>query len=180
PSMRIVSDIVHREGDAEVRLSPYNGLKISFEIAFDEAAIGRQTASFDMSNGTFARELADCRTFCRRQDVEAMQAAGLGLGGTLENAVVVEGATVLNPEGFRRADECVRHKILDVLGDISLVGMPILGHYQGVRAGHGPTNRMLRTLFDRPEAYRIETCTPETARGLPGAGLCPADLAKVG
>ena len=88
------------------------------------------------------------------QDVEAMQANGLALGGSLDNAVVVEGDAVLNPGGFRRADECVRHKMLDALGDLALAGAPILGAYRGVRAGHGATNRLLRKLFATPERLR--------------------------
>ncbi|MEM1264908.1 MAG: UDP-3-O-acyl-N-acetylglucosamine deacetylase [Pseudomonadota bacterium] len=178
--LRVTKDVRHVEASAEVRIAPHDGLRISFEIDFADAAIGHQAASFDLANGTFARELAECRTFCRRTDIDQMRAVGLALGGTLENAVVVDGETVLNPEGFRRADECVRHKILDVVGDIALVGMPILGHYTGIRAGHGPTNRMLRTLLATPSAYRIETCTPEMAAALPGAGLRVEDLAAAG
>ena len=112
-------------------------------------------AALSMVNGAFVHELADCRTFCRRQDVEAMQANGLALGGSLDNAVVVEGDRVLNPGGFRRSDECVRHKMLDALGDLALAGAPILGAYRGVRAGHGATNRLLRALFAHAGRLRI-------------------------
>ena len=105
------------------------------------------SGALSMVNGAFVHELADCRTFCRRDDVETMQANGLALGGSLDNAVVVEGDRVLNPGGFRRSDEFVRHKMLDALGDLALAGAPILGAYRGVRAGHGATNRLLRQLF---------------------------------
>lgn len=179
-ALRIMAPVENAEGDASVRLEPFDGFKISFEIAFPDAAIGTQRASFDMKNGTFVRELSDCRTFCRRADIDAMQAAGLALGGTLDNAVVVEGADVLNPEGFRRADECVRHKMLDALGDLSLAGMPILGHYIGVRAGHGPTNRLLRKVFATPGAYEVVTCSVEQVQRLPGFGIRATDLAEVG
>ncbi|QHQ34057.1 UDP-3-O-acyl-N-acetylglucosamine deacetylase [Algicella marina] len=179
-ALRILKTVEHREGDAEVRLEPFEGFRISFEIDFPDAAIGRQDASFDMQNGTFVRELSDCRTFCRRADVDAMQAAGLALGGSLDNAIVVEGGDVLNPGGFRRANECVRHKMLDALGDLSLAGMPIIGHYTGKRAGHGPSNRLLRTLFATPGAFEVVTCTEEQTRRLPGFGIRPSDLAKVG
>ena len=120
-----------------------------------------------MVNGAFVHELADCRTFCRRSDVEAMQANGLALGGSLDNAVVVEGDTVLNPGGFRRADECVRHKMLDALGDLALAGAPILGAYRGIRAGHGATNRLLRRLFATPGAW--EDTSRSTPRRQPSA-----------
>lgn len=179
-ALRILKPIAHEEGEASARLEPFDGFQISFEIDFPDAAIGRQAASFDMMNGTFVRELSDCRTFCRRSEVEAMQAAGLALGGTLENAVVVDGDAVVNPEGFRRENECVRHKMLDVLGDLTLAGMPVLGHYIGHRAGHGPTNRLLRKVFATPGTAEMVTCTPQEAQRLPGFGIRAADLAKVG
>ncbi len=134
------------QGDVVAELLPAETLSIDFAIDFPDAAIGKQARTLSMVNGAFVHELADCRTFCRRADVEAMQANGLALGGSLDNAVVVEGDRVLNPGGFRRADECVRHKMLDALGDLALAGAPILGAYRGVRAGHGATNRLLRKL----------------------------------
>jgi len=133
-----------------------------------------------MVNGTFVHELADCRTFCRRADVEAMQASGLALGGSLDNAIVVEGDPVLNPGGFRRADECVRHKMLDALGDLALAGAPILGGYRGVRAGHGATNRLLRQLFATPDAWEVVALDADAAALLPGAGVGAVDLRRAG
>ena len=133
-----------------------------------------------MENGAFVHELADCRTFCRREEVEAMRAAGLALGGTLDNAVVVDGDRVLNPGGLRRADEFVRHKMLDALGDLALAGAPILGAYRGVRAGHGATNRLLRRLFATPGAWEWVTLDAEAAAHLPGAGVGAADLRRAG
>ena len=103
-----------------------------------------------MANGAFVRELSDSRTFCRQSDVDAMRANGLALGGTLENAVVFEGERVLSPGGLRHADEPVRHKMLDAVGDLALAGGPILGRYTGERAGHALTNRLLRALFADP------------------------------
>ena len=120
-----------------------------------------------MVNGAFVHELADCRTFCRRSDVETMQANGLALGGSLDNAIVVEGEKVLNPGGLRRSDEFVRHKMLDALGDLALAGAPILGAYRGVKAGHGATNRLLRKLFATPGAFEIVTLDAEAARSCP-------------
>lgn len=179
-AIRILQPVRHEQGDVVAELLPHDGFAIDFTIDFPDAAIGRQQARMDMANGTFVRELADCRTFCRNADVEMMQSAGLALGGSLENAVVVEGDKVLNPEGFRRADECVRHKMLDSLGDLALAGKPIIGLYRAERAGHGPTNRLLRKLFATPEAYEVVTCSPEMVRGLPGFGLRAVDLARVG
>lgn len=177
---RVTREVTLSEGDVTATLAPHDGMTIDFEIDFPDAAIGRQARRLDMGNGTFVRELSDCRTFCRRAEVEYMQSRGLALGGTLGNAVVVEGDAVLNPEGFRRADECVRHKMLDALGDLALAGAPILGAYRGVRAGHGPTNRLLRQLFATPGAVeKVEVDATLRAR-LPGFGIRPADLAAVG
>jgi UDP-3-O-[3-hydroxymyristoyl] N-acetylglucosamine deacetylase len=105
-----------------------------------------------------------------------MRAQGLALGGTLMNAVVVDGDRVLTPGGLRRADEAVRHKMLDAMGDLALAGLPILGRYTGIRAGHAMTNRLLRALFARPDVYDVVEVAPDLARRLPGAGLTLSDL----
>ena len=159
------------DGTAAATLTPADELEIDFSIDFADAAIGRQHKVLRLSNGTFVRELCDSRTFCRQSDVVAMHAAGKALGGSLLNAVVVDGARVVNPEGFRHVDEAVRHKMLDALGDLALAGAPILGRYTGVRAGHAMTNRLLRALFADPLAYRIRTLAEDECRILPGAGL---------
>ncbi|WP_299079819.1 UDP-3-O-acyl-N-acetylglucosamine deacetylase [uncultured Ruegeria sp.] len=167
-----------REG-ASATIVPADGLIIDFHIDFEDDAIGSQTKTLDMRNGSFARELSDCRTFCRRTDVEAMRENGLALGGTLENAVVVQGNEVLTPGGFRRADEAVRHKMLDALGDLYLAGGPILGHFTGDKSGHSMTNTLLRKLFETPGAVRPVLCTPEQAARLPGQGLVLNEVPEV-
>ncbi|CTQ50242.1 UDP-3-O-acyl-N-acetylglucosamine deacetylase [Jannaschia donghaensis] len=159
------------DGQASATLTPAEELEIDFSIDFADAAIGRQRKVLRLSNGTFVRELCDSRTFCRQSDVDAMHAAGKALGGSLANAVVVDGSRVVNPEGFRHTDEAVRHKMLDALGDLALAGAPILGRYTGVRAGHAMTNKVLHALFADPLAYRIRTLAPEECGVLPGAGL---------
>jgi UDP-3-O-[3-hydroxymyristoyl] N-acetylglucosamine deacetylase len=179
-AIRVLKPVREQEGDVVAELGPAPTLAIDFAIDFPDAAIGRQAKRLTMENGTFVHELSDCRTFCRRADVEAMQANGLALGGSLDNAVVVEDDRVLNPGGFRRADECVRHKMLDALGDLALAGAPILGAYRGVRAGHGATNRLLRRLFATPGAWEWVTLDAEAARHLPGAGVGAADLRRAG
>ncbi|NOD92224.1 UDP-3-O-acyl-N-acetylglucosamine deacetylase [Ruegeria sp. HKCCD4884] len=167
-----------REG-ADASIVPADGLIIDFHIDFEDSAIGSQTKTLDMRNGSFARELSDCRTFCRRTDVEAMRANGLALGGTLDNAVVVQGDEVLTPGGFRRADEAVRHKMLDALGDLYLAGGPILGHFTGNKSGHSLTNTLLRNLFETPGAVRPVLCTPQQAARLPGQGLIVNEIPEV-
>jgi UDP-3-O-[3-hydroxymyristoyl] N-acetylglucosamine deacetylase len=108
-----------------------------------------------------------------------MRARGLALGGTTENAVVVDGEKVLTPGGLRHADEPVRHKMLDALGDLALAGTPILGRYVGLRAGHGVTNRLLHALFADPSAYRMVTCTADLSARLPGSGISRAEISAV-
>ena len=157
-------------------LAPSAGVEMAFHIDFPDPAIGRQDLTLDLGNGAFVRELCDARTFCRQQDVEAMRASGLALGGSFDNAVVVDGACVLSPGGLRRADEAVRHKMLDAVGDLALAGAPILGRYTGHRAGHALTNRLLRKLFATPGAVRTVTCDAARAARLPGIG---ADLAEM-
>ena len=179
-AIRVLKPVRDVQGDVVAELVPAETLSIDFAIDFPDAAIGHQARRLDMENGAFVHELADCRTFCRRVEVETMQANGLALGGSLDNAVVVEGDRVLNPGGFRRADECVRHKMLDALGDLALAGAPILGAYRGVRAGHGATNRLLRRLFATPGAWEEVTLDAEAARHLPGAGVGAADLRRAG
>ncbi len=179
-AIRVLKPVADVQGEVMAELVPAETLSIDFAIDFPDAAIGRQARRLDMENGAFVHELADCRTFCRRVEVETMQANGLALGGSLDNAVVVEGDRVLNPGGLRRSDEFVRHKMLDALGDLALAGAPILGAYRGVRAGHGATNRLLRRLFATPGAWEEVTLDAEAARHLPGAGVGAADLRRAG
>jgi UDP-3-O-[3-hydroxymyristoyl] N-acetylglucosamine deacetylase len=175
-AIRILKRVEVTDGAAVARLDPAEMLEIDFSIHFDEAAIGSQAKLLNLSNGTFVRELSDSRTFCRQADVDAMRARGLALGGTLENAVVFEGDHVLSPGGLRHADEPVRHKMLDAMGDLYLAGGPILGRYTGIRAGHAMTNRLLRALFADPTAWRMVECSGLTMGKLPGMGVLRRDL----
>ena len=167
----VLKTVEVRNGEAWARLEPGKALEISFHIDFPDAAIGVQDKLLTMSNGTFVRELCDARTFCRQSDVDAMRAQGLALGGTLDNAVVVDGDRILSPGGLRHADEAVRHKMLDALGDLFMAGAPLLGRYTGYRAGHSLTNTLLRAAFVEPGALRMVTCTADQMAQLPGAGV---------
>tara|TARA_B110000090_G_scaffold30542_1_gene32174 strand:- start:5149 stop:6000 length:852 start_codon:yes stop_codon:yes gene_type:complete len=178
-AIEILSDVIVEDGPAMAMLSPATSLQIDFDIDFADAAIGRQAKTLNMANGVFVRELCDSRTFCRSSDVDAMRANGLALGGTLENAVVVDGDQVLSPGGLRHSDEAVRHKMLDALGDLYTAGAPILGRYTGVRAGHAMTNRLLQALFAQPDAWRMTRCDAKIAARLPGVGVSKADLFAV-
>ncbi len=170
-AVRILKPVEVRDGEASARLEPASALEIDFAIDFTDAAIGKQEKHLKMTNGAFVRELMDSRTFCRQADVDYMQSHGLALGGTYENAVVIDGDKVLSPGGLRHPDEAVRHKMLDAMGDLALAGGPILGRYVGNRSGHAMTNRLLRALFADPTAWAWEICSPQQAHSLPGAGV---------
>jgi UDP-3-O-[3-hydroxymyristoyl] N-acetylglucosamine deacetylase len=179
-ALEVLKEVTVTEGDATAKLSPSDTLRIDFEIDFVDAAIGHQKKSLVMNNGSFARELCDSRTFCRQADVDAMQANGLALGGNAgENAVVFDGDHVTSPGGLRHRDEPVRHKMLDALGDLALAGAPLLGHYQGNRAGHSLTNTLLRKLFATPGAVRMVTCDADMVQRLPGYGLAWDEIPAV-
>lgn len=178
-AIEILRDVLVVDGASSAKLSPATSLQIAFDIDFADAAIGHQAKTLNMANGAFVRELCDSRTFCRSADVDAMRANGLALGGTLENAVVVDGDQVLSPGGLRHADEAVRHKMLDALGDLYTAGAPIFGRYDGVRAGHAMTNRLLQALFAQPDAWRRVLCDAKIAARLPGVGVTKADLYAV-
>lgn len=173
---RVMKPIEVTHNGATARLLPAKALEIQFDINFEDAAIGQQSKTLTMANGTFVRELCDSRTFCRKAEVDMMHAAGLALGGTYENAVVVDGADVLSPGGLRHADEAVRHKMLDALGDLALAGAPLIARYEGDRAGHALTNKLLRALFADPMAVRMEICTAQDSARLPGADVDHSDL----
>lgn len=179
-AFEVLKTVTVTEGDATATLAPSDTLRIDFEIDFVDAAIGHQKKSLVMNNGSFARELCDSRTFCRQADVVAMQANGLALGGDAgENAVVFDGDRVASPGGLRHADEPVRHKMLDALGDLALAGAPLLGRYTGIRAGHSLTNTLLRKLFATPGAVRMVECDAWTAKRLPGYGLVWDEIPQV-
>jgi UDP-3-O-[3-hydroxymyristoyl] N-acetylglucosamine deacetylase len=178
-AVRILKTIVYEEASAWAKFEPSTNPKMSFSIEFSDEVIGAQSKTLDMSNGSFVRELCDSRTFCRFSDVKAMRSRGLALGGSYENAVVVEGKKVLSPGGLRHSDEPVRHKMLDALGDIALAGYPIIGHYSGFRAGHGITHKLLRKLFSDPTNFDIISCDKETVDNLPGSGVSFSEVCKV-
>lgn len=161
--IEILDTIEVTDGDKRASLKPAIGFEVSFEISFPSAAIGRQYIDLAMDEYAFRRELADCRTFGFLHEVEALRSMGLARGGSMENAVVIEGDRVLNPEGLRRPDEFVRHKALDAIGDLFVLGAPIIGRFEGVLAGHGINNRLVREFAANPQAWRVQTFADEMA-----------------
>jgi UDP-3-O-[3-hydroxymyristoyl] N-acetylglucosamine deacetylase len=154
------------EGDKRASLLPGEGFEVAFEILFDSAAIGRQAVDLVVDEAAFRDELADCRTFGFLRDVEALRAIGLARGGSMENAVVLDGDRILNPEGLRRPDEFVRHKALDAVGDLYVLGMPLIGRFEGVCAGHGLNNQVVRALMNNPQAWRVRTLAGQFAQAV--------------
>jgi UDP-3-O-[3-hydroxymyristoyl] N-acetylglucosamine deacetylase len=161
-AIKVLKPISVAENGASAALLPEHGFSMSFEIDFDNPLISRQDIVLSFEPGTFEAELAPARTFGLLDDVSRLQAAGLALGGSLDNAVVVSGNRVLNDGGLRYADEFVRHKLLDALGDLYLAGAPIIGHFRGVRSGHALTRRLLAALFADEDAWS-ETTMAESA-----------------
>jgi UDP-3-O-[3-hydroxymyristoyl] N-acetylglucosamine deacetylase len=164
--IEIMESVEIVEGDKRATLSPCDRFEVSFEIRFPTAAIGRQAIDLAMDEHAFRTELADCRTFGFLHEVEALRAIGLARGGSLENVVVIEGDRVLNPEGLRRPDEFVRHKALDAIGDLYLLGGPILGRFEAELAGHGINNQLVRALLARPDAWRVRTLVEDYAEAV--------------
>lgn len=154
------------DGDKLARLAPADRFVLDFEISFPTDAIGRQRVVLNISETTFRTELADCRTFGFAREVEALRAMGLARGGNLDNVVVIDGDRILNPEGLRRSDEFVRHKALDAVGDLYVLGAPLLGRFTGVKAGHEMNNRLVRALAADPTAWTWRTFVEELAEAV--------------
>jgi len=161
-AIRVLKAVRVNEGSASAELLPDHGFSMSFEIDFDNPLIRRQDMQLTFDDETFETELSRARTFGLLDDVLRLQAAGFALGGSLENAVVVSGDKVLNDCGLRYADEFVRHKLLDAVGDLYLAGGPIIGQFRGIRSGHALTSRLLATLFSDETAW-CETTMAEPA-----------------
>ncbi len=148
---------------------PYNGLRITCTIDFPHPSIGLQKLDLDINETSFVREIAKARTFGFMKDVEALRARGLALGGSLENAIVLDDTKILNPEGLRFADEFVRHKVLDALGDLVNLGMPLMGHLVLYKAGHDVLHRLVTKILESPDHCRqieLGSDLPETSAGL--------------
>ena len=159
--IRVKKPVEVRDGEGKslkwARLEPFHGYTLSFEIEFDHPAVNStgQRVFFDMGSGRYAREIARARTFGFTRDVEMMRSHGLALGGGLDNAIVMDDVKVLNAEGLRYQDEFVKHKILDAIGDLYIVGKPLLAAYSAFRSGHAMNNQLLRALMAQPDAWEI-------------------------
>ena len=167
--IRVTRPVEVREGEGEkgkwARLEPYHGFKLRFQIDFAHPAVDStgQSVEFDMSSGVYTRDIARARTFGFTKDVEMMRSHGLALGGSLDNAIVMDDYRVLNADGLRYDDEFAKHKILDAMGDLYLIGHPLLAAYSAYRSGHALNNLLLRELLSQPDAYEIVSFDSERA-----------------
>jgi len=151
----ITEPISYVEGDKSAYVLPYHGLRLTVTIDFPHAFIGKQTLDMEITEQSFVREISGARTFGFLKDVDALKAAGLAKGGSLENCIVLDESQILNPEGLRFKDEFVRHKALDALGDLVTLEMPLMGHVVLNKAGHDIMNKLIKKIVSSPGSYRF-------------------------
>lgn len=178
--LRMKKTVEIREGEGPslkwARLEPFEGYKLTFEIEFDHPAVNQtgQRVVFDMGSGHYKREIARARTFGFTKDVEMMRSRGLGLGGSMDNAIVVDDYKVLNDGGLRYDDEFVKHKILDAIGDMYVIGHPLIAAYTAYKSGHALNNKLVRAVLSDPGAYDIVTFDDASRAPAGLADLAPA------
>ncbi|MDB5818644.1 MAG: UDP-3-O-[3-hydroxymyristoyl] N-acetylglucosamine deacetylase [Rhizobacter sp.] len=175
--IRILKPVEIRDGEGRhlkwARLEPFDGYRLSFEIEFDHPVLDQtgQRVVFDMGSGQYKRDIARARTFGFSKDVDLMRSRGLGLGASMDNAIVVDDYKVLNAEGLRYADEFVKHKILDAIGDLYVIGHPLIASYTAFKSGHALNNQLLRKVLADPGSYEFVT--------FEDASLAPAGMAEL-
>ncbi len=150
----VTEPIYYSDGDKQAYVVPYHGLRLTVTIDFPHPAIGKQKLDLDINDQSFTREIANARTFGFLKDVEALQARGLALGGSLDNAIVLDDQKVVNPNGLRFEDEFVRHKALDALGDLVTLGMPLMGHVVLHKAGHDVMNKLILKIIESKNSFK--------------------------
>ena len=157
--IRVLREVTITEGDKSATFVPFDGFKVSFTIEFDHPAFAgkTQTASVDFSSTSFVQEVSRARTFGFMRDIQYLRSQNMALGGSLDNAIVVDEFSVLNEDGLRYEDEFVKHKILDAIGDLYLLGNSLIGEFRGVKSGHELNNRLLRLLIEQKDAWEVVT-----------------------
>jgi UDP-3-O-[3-hydroxymyristoyl] N-acetylglucosamine deacetylase len=154
--LRVLKKVEITDGNKRCSLYPAAGFKVSYLIDYDHPMLRGRKLSIDFAHQAYTREVSRARTFGFLHEIEALQKSGLALGGSLENAIVLDAFRVVNEGGLRYDDECLRHKILDTLGDLALAGLPVAGAFEGERTGHAMNHRLVTTLLADPSAYRVE------------------------
>ncbi len=174
-ALEILKEVTVSDSRRSATVAPGRGLSIDFEIDFDNPAVARQKWSFHVTQASYKREVSRARTFGFLEEVDKLRDMGLALGGSLDNAIVIDGDQILNDGGLRYDNEFVRHKVLDLIGDLTLIGGPVIGKFRCARSGHSMTLRMLQTLFADEQAWRWREMTesdlepgPETSMSAPG------------
>jgi UDP-3-O-[3-hydroxymyristoyl] N-acetylglucosamine deacetylase len=162
--IRIKKSVRVEDGDKWAAFEPFDGFKVTFTIDFEHPAFAEhlRTATMDFSSTTFVKEVSRARTFGFMKDIDMLRRNNLALGGSLDNAIVVDDAKILNEDGLRYADEFVKHKILDAIGDLYLLGHSLIGAFTGYKSGHGLNNQLLRTLLEDKEAWEMVTFENES------------------
>lgn len=173
--IRITRPVRVEDGDKSCELLPDEGCIFEANIDFENPLIGKQTAIMDLTTNEFCSDFAQARTFGMLEEVQAMHAAGLALGGSLDNSIVLDGKKILNKGGLRLDDEFVRHKLLDAVGDLYLAGLRIIGKYHGIKSGHALHNKLLHALFSRPDAFEIVSLSKEVSHEPELAALVAAE-----
>jgi len=155
--IRVLNPVTVEQGDKWVKLAPHNGFKLDLSIDFDDPVFDkmRQSVAVDFSTTSYVKEVSRARTFGFMQDVESLRGEGLALGGSLDNAIVMDEYRVLNSDGLRYEDEFVKHKVLDAIGDLYLLGHPLIGAFSGYKSGHALNNQLLRGLLEDREAWEF-------------------------
>lgn len=174
--IRILEPVEVRDGDKVARFEPFDGFKVQFGIDFDHPAVDGKgcQATIDFSSTSFVKEVSRARTFGFLRDIEKLRENGLALGGSMENAIVVDDFRVLNEDGLRYEDEFVKHKILDAIGDLYLLGRSLIGSFSGYKSGHALNNRLLNELMQRPQAW--EQVTFEDGDSVPISYMKPVQV----
>jgi UDP-3-O-[3-hydroxymyristoyl] N-acetylglucosamine deacetylase len=164
--IEVLKPVIVEEGDKSAALYPCDRFEMFFEIEFPTAVIGRQSVDVVVTEESFREELASARTFGFLEEVEALRAAGLGRGASLDSVLVIDGDALINPEGLRFPDEFVRHKAMDAVGDLYVLGAPLLARFEGRKAGHALNNRVCRALLADPSAWRFVPVEGRLARAV--------------
>lgn len=157
--IRVKKSVIIEDGDKWAKFEPFEGFKVSFSIDFDHPIFAKspQKATVDFSTTSFVKEVSRARTFGFMHEVEALREAGLALGGSHDNAIVMDSYTILNDDGLRYEDEFVKHKILDAIGDLYLLGYQLIGEFSAYKSGHALNNKLLRALMAQPDAWELVT-----------------------
>jgi UDP-3-O-[3-hydroxymyristoyl] N-acetylglucosamine deacetylase len=177
--VRVLESIVVQDDDKWARFDPYHGFKVNFEIEFNHPIFKKraQSASMDFSTTSFLKEISRARTFGFMRDLEFLRSKNLALGGTMDNAIVLDDYRVLNEDGLRYEDEFVKHKILDAIGDLYLLGRSLIGEFSGHKSGHALNNKLLRTLINTPNAWEevtFDDVKDAPISYVPAAAMAPA------